>query len=112
MRIPRTLWPGDHAMGGQPAIAPNQYNISFANLIRIDVVNQKRVARPDRGQHAPAGGHEAKAAKRSQNIDSKAVFRGGCSILQSADGVAHDTFVLSPQPLCVLVILPQESAEV
>jgi hypothetical protein len=112
LRVPRISLDGDHSMTAEPAVAPHHHDIADPDLVRANALDHQRVPWPNRRQHAPARRRETNRPEAAQNLARKLAFHGAPVIRHADLRLPHDAEEWTAHPLWVVVILPQESAEV
>jgi len=98
-------------MHEEAPIANEQYDLAFGNCVRLCLLHHQNVAGPNRRQHAPTCHLQPESAGGAQRVGRQFALEAVRSV-RSCSGCHHEDLVLSPQPLWVTVILPQESAVV
>jgi len=77
---------GLDAVNKKASITAEQDHVSLHNRIALDTINDKRVSRHDRGQHAPSRNSQAQFPRRAQDFTCKLAFQGVCRIERRIHG--------------------------
>jgi hypothetical protein len=98
-------------VGEEAAVATKQNDVALGYILAFGAVNHQQVARPNRGQHAPARDLQAQGSRRAQNFTSELAL-DGVLIPESLCRNNHDALPIGAQAPSVGLILVHERAVV
>ena len=99
----------EHAMSEETAVALEQRDITWNNIAGLGRIYHKRIARPNRGQHAPTSNLDAKGPRKPQGLGRQFAFNRMC---QRALRCGHETFLLPNRQLLWVPVFKQRKAVV
>jgi hypothetical protein len=100
-----------HAVRANPSIAAAQNNVPFGHITDGRALYHKRIARPNRGQHAPAGHLQSQPAPRAQDLAGE-FTPGSVKNVRTMESSSHDALGVLWQPPPPPTNFPQERAVV
>ena len=98
-----------HAVSNEPATVAEHDDIAVEDIRAGGILDYERVARPNRGQHAPPGDPQAQTARRAQYLARKFALEGVQVGWPGLPKTFHDALV-RPEHCPSLMVFPHERA--